>query len=152
MASASDKPDFVISVALQFIGSFDPDELTQRTGIQPTRSGRVGDPLKFGGPLRADHWAFRLGPREAYDLEALLVELVEQLQPGWEQIKQTAQELSLELRVGFVVEIKTNRGPIANFTPPVLAQLVDLGAELDIDQIVRRPPPDEADDDDWDDD
>jgi hypothetical protein len=141
--SASDKADFFISVALSFEGGpFDPEELTARIGVHPTHSGRAGETLKFGGPRRRDLWAIRVGPRDALDLEELLVELFEQLRPGWEQIKQVAQELRLELVIGFVVEIRTNTGPIAHFTPPVLAQLIDLGAALDIDLLVRRPRPD----------
>lgn len=127
----------VVSVSLWIQGtSFDPVDITNRVGIEPTISHRTGDPASLGRTQRRDAWAVRIGPRETLELEPLVKELIEQIGARTTQIRETCSELDLELCLSCPIVPKSTLIPSIHLSPDVLEWIVRLGAHLDIDVMI----------------
>jgi hypothetical protein len=127
----------VLSSSLWLGGaSFDPATITNRIGVEPTISRRVGDPASLGRTQKRDAWGVRVGPRESLDLEPLIRELMEQLTPYTTRIRETCVEFGLKPCISCPIEPKSTLVPSIHLMPDTLAWMVSLGAPLDIDVMV----------------
>ena len=127
----------VVSASLWLEGaSFDPTVVTDRVGIEPTISYRVGDSASLGRTRRRDAWGVRVGPRETLALESLIYELIERLAPHAERIRETCIDLSLEPCLSCPVELKSTLMPSIHLLPATLSWIEMLGAHLDIDVMI----------------
>lgn len=72
-----------LNVALEIVSSdTPPDEISDRLGLQPTKSSRVGEmELHSTGPYKDSRWILRLAARPAVDFTDLVEELLVQLDP-----------------------------------------------------------------------
>lgn len=72
-----------LNVALEIVSSdTPPDEISDRLGLQPTKSSRVGEmELHSTSPHKDSRWILRLAARPAVDFTDLVEELLVQLDP-----------------------------------------------------------------------
>jgi hypothetical protein len=128
-----------VSFYFAFYGdSFDPTEITRRLGIEPTKSFRTGDSIRLRSVLRTtDGWIFEIPPRETFDIEGMLRELQQHINVPPAVVKQTCQELKLEVAIECaVLQPVLLSTPDLSFPADFLGWASDLGASIDLDFIL----------------
>jgi len=126
-----------IEVELRLTGDgFLPDRLTSVVQIVPTKTWRFGDSVQ-GTALRRknDGWAYGLPPRESYEVEALLRELMDAIEPSRDRIIDAMKQFRLEASISFGIYIST-RSPACWFSAESIGRIAALGAGLDVDVII----------------
>lgn len=127
----------VLSASLWLRGRpFDPAVITDRIGIEPTISHRVGYPASLGRIHKRDAWGVRVGPREDLHLESLIRELMEQLVPYTARIRETCVEFGLDPCISCPIQPMSSLTPSIHLMPDILAWIVSLEAQLDIDIMI----------------
>lgn len=126
-----------MNVALRLRGEgFAPESVTREVGISPTKTWRVGDLLeKTAATRKDDGWVFALPYRHTYDMEGLLEELLNAIDPYKNRIIEVANRFALHREVSFGVYIIGQETPACWFAADTLRRLAELGAGLDIDLI-----------------
>jgi len=104
--------------------------------LAPTRTWRAGDIIgKSKLKRKQDGWAFGLPQREAIELDALLRELLDAVEPHKDRIAQAVSRFSLEIEVACAIYIR-DETPVCNLAAETIQRLAALGGDLDLDLIV----------------
>jgi hypothetical protein len=117
--------------------NFDPDEVTRRLGLEPTKSWKAGDLQVPGATIRhkVAGWRLRTPREKSFDVGPHVAALVESLKPLIPRINAVQQALQLEAEFSCVVYIK-DQSPAVYFERAVLDVVEALKAEIDIDIYV----------------
>jgi hypothetical protein len=112
---------------------FDPNEVTQLVGLEPTSTRRKAIPIP-----KHTWWKISIGRTEGelVDVYEMSSALVEKLTPHTQGILRAKQELKLEAILEVVLHISMNDSistPAIGFTPEVVSFLSAVGASIDID-------------------
>lgn len=140
---------------------FDPALLTAMLGIDPTSAHRRGEARgPSGRPAKSSAWELRGDYSDDYDSEALVLGLLDVVEPVSGKIAEARQRWGLECGVSLVVHIYAESdvdhdGPLElGFTAPglgfeasTIARLAALGAWLDVDQYIYDSRDDGMDED-----
>lgn len=135
------EPTPLMRVYLSVMGDFDPDDFTARVGLQPTRTWRRGErsavDSRFAGrtvPV-CDNWAFGLPEQRAFDLDALVDELLHLMDGRLTILGQVVLDLELTVSLTVVAEwnAATTSSPAIVLTAQQMSVLGALGAVLDVD-------------------
>jgi hypothetical protein len=128
------KPEIKVAFCLMGIG-FSPDEITSALGLQPTRTWRLDDSIC--GTLRRyqhDGWCLGLPCREEFNVEMVLSEMLDTIEPHLEPIKTLVDNYNLNSEISCGI-YTYGQSPILHFSADTLRRLCHTGAELDIDII-----------------
>lgn len=111
---------------------FDPEEVTRRLGLLPTRTWRLGDPVP-GTLLRrkSTAWLIDSGKEATVDLAEQATRV---LGPAFSQesaVSRLRQELGLTVTLSCAVYLENER-PDIHFSPDLLIGLTRLRAEIDV--------------------
>jgi Domain of unknown function (DUF4279) len=123
-------PEISIQFSLQ--GNFDPEALTRRLGLRPTRTWRRGDGRTAARAWEWDGWAVRAGPEHSVDLVDLTIRLVAHLEPHVDAISAACEECGLTAHLDLIA-LTTDTMPTVHFEPHIVSVLARLGVELDVD-------------------
>lgn len=63
-------------------GDFDPDELTRRLDVEPTRRCRRGEVLRSGRVRGHSSWWWKTEERVTFDSESVVIEVLDHFEPG----------------------------------------------------------------------
>jgi len=129
----------VIEVALKLTGQgFSPDHVTSVLQRAPTKAWRRGDLIQ-GTTLQrpTDGWAFGLPPRETHEMDAVLGELLDAIEPFRDRIVEAIKQFHLNAEVSFGVYVR-NETPAGWFSAENIRRIGILGADLDIDLILTK--------------
>jgi len=112
---------------------FDPDIVTERIGIQPSRILRKGSPLP-----RFSSWAFSSGKvtSEIVDVYELSSRVIATLAPHAEAIRSVMEDNDLSAFLEVVLHISMDESlstPAIGFDTSVVEFLAKIGASIDID-------------------
>jgi hypothetical protein len=121
-------------VALRLTGKgFQPEDVTAMTGVTPTETWRLGEFIGRSQLRRKnDGWAYGLSERKEFDMEILLLELLEELEPYKVRILDAVRAFELDVEISFCISFQ-EATPALVFDIETLQRLVDLRAALDID-------------------
>ncbi len=129
----------LVEVALRLTGQgFSPGDVTAMIQLAPTKTWRAGDSVQ--GTLlkrKNDAWVFGLPQRETYDLDAVVRELLNAIEPYAEKLAEAATHFSLEKEISFGIYINAET-PSGWFAADTLRRLASLGAHLDLDLILCK--------------
>jgi len=126
-------------------GSFDPDLVTAKLGVEPTSHYRAGDSIKDGkGRRRSDRWRVTIGPRETLKIDTMLSELLTHVAPGEDKLLAVCTELGVEATLTCAVEPTSALTPYILFPSDVIRWAADHDVEIDVDVMLWR---EENDDD-----
>jgi hypothetical protein len=129
----------------------DPESISERTTLTPTRVSHVGE--RLGPPpsrltKKASTWTFRVGEpdwTDVVDVNEALTTLFDRLAPGWDLLVELGRVLARDERSGAVVEVGVNIVCESqtgwNIPPATLEKIAALGASLDIVVDDYRPWP-----------
>jgi hypothetical protein len=127
-----------VSAYFRFFGeSFDPDEITRRLGVTPTKSFRVGDSIRLRSVLRTvDGWIVEIPPRETYELGGIIADLKGLIPVSGGAVKELCRDLELEAVCEFAVLQPSEKSPPnMDFPPPFIDWLSERGASINVDFI-----------------
>lgn len=128
---------------LGLFGDFDPDDLTARIGIVPTKSARAGEHVPGKVP-KTSIWRFS-SPHvegEVVDVGELSRGVVRALAPHADAIAKAREELGLAAWFEVVLHISTDDSistPIITFDQEVIAFVHRVGAGIDVDTYRNTP-------------
>jgi hypothetical protein len=126
-----------VGLYFRFYGdAFDPDEITRRLGVEPTKKFRLGEPITEDGRARwpSYGWIIEVGPRKALDIEDMLPELRERADVSPKAVKQLCADLNLDLVITCGVGVgEADDYPGMFFPADFLAWVVELGASVNVD-------------------
>jgi len=130
-------PKPIIEVALKLTGNgLVPEEATALIQLAPTKTWRLGDRVQETELRRKnDGWVFALPKRETYDMNTLLQDLLNAIEPYTDKIREAARVFRLDAEISCGVDIRgeTPAGWLASET---ISRIASLGASLDIDLIL----------------
>jgi Domain of unknown function (DUF4279) len=123
-----------LHVALEFLSSdMGPDEISDRLGLQPTKSWRAGDTETHSKvPHKDGRWILRLPPRPAVDFTDLVEELLVQLDPCKAEVAGLARDSGFSARLS-CVGYMTTIVPAVYFENELLVRIAGLGLALNVD-------------------
>jgi hypothetical protein len=114
-------------------GEFDPDEVTEATGLSPTSTRRKGERASERTTFRlsASEWAMdsALGPSEEFHKH--LEDVIDRLRPGWDALRALGQVH--QAGVTAAIYCREAQGPLVEVVPSVALALVELNATLGFD-------------------
>jgi hypothetical protein len=118
--------------------NFEPDEITEMIGLEPTSTNSKGDPLP-----KKHSWKFGLDEIEAdyIDIYEMSSELVSKLKPVSSKIVEAKEKFNLELVLQVVLWISTDETistPAIGFESDVIDFLDKVGATIDIDTYLTE--------------
>ena len=120
---------------------YEPDEITRRLGIEPTKMWRTGDPR--GIPERGVKWPrpgwwLELESQETLSIDGLLAELRQRVDVAGATVRQMCEDLHLEADITCVVyQPMDSSTPILDFPPDFMAWAVSMGASVNIDLYIQ---------------
>ena len=124
----------------------EPQHITERLGLSPSRGGRVGEPIIAGkGKRLTNAWILSIGPERSYVLDEQIDRLVAQLKPKTGEIARLRAELEVEARLYCAVYV-ADETPEIWFSPGAVAWAAEIGASVGVDLYVGadetylRPP------------
>jgi hypothetical protein len=122
----------------------DPDEITDSTGLTPSRAFRLGDPKpRTGIPHERGAWILESGLGESDEFHDHLDALLARMRPAWPTFVALGHRYDAELSVG--VFMRRAQGPLVEVVPDVVAAIAELNAAIWLDLYAF--PGDEPDDD-----
>jgi len=128
-----------VQIYFRFYGeSFDPDEITQRLGIEPTLKFRPGDPITSDGRGRRRRygWAVKVGGYDTIEIDGMLQELREQVSVSSFLVRKVCKDLDIEpVIVCGVGAERADIMPALYFPTDFLRWAAEMGASLDVDVL-----------------
>ena len=120
---------------------FPLDVFTERLGVQPTKTWKVGERVKPNDPknqkLRSyTAWHFEIETKESLDTEDVLRPLLEVFQSKTETINQLKEELILDVSLELVINIYDGYTPGLVIFPEFSKFAAEINACLDVDMYV----------------
>lgn len=122
-----------------FGADFDPDEVTEIVGLQPTKTMRRADPVpKHSG------WIVSEGKVEGdcIDIYDLSSSLIAKIAPYKAELVRAKRALGLDAVLEVVLWISTDESistPAIGFDSEVISFLSDIGASIDVDTYRNTP-------------
>lgn len=118
---------------------FDPDEVTEIVGLQPTETKRRADPIP-----KHSSWTVSEGKVEGdvIDVYDLSNSLISKIAPYKAEIIRAKQSFGLDAVLEVVLWISTDESistPAIGFESEVISFLSDIGASIDVDTYRNTP-------------
>jgi hypothetical protein len=114
----------------------EPQHITERLGLSPSRGGRVGDPIIAGqGKRLTNAWILSIGPERSLALDEQIERLIAQLKPKTREIARLREELEVEARLYCAVYV-ADETPEIWFSPGAVAWAGQIGASIGVDLYI----------------
>lgn len=120
--------------------NLNPEEITAKTGVIPTKTWREGDLISPRASIRYKHngWSLKSQTKlvnfeDADDLAEHVKEVLEKLHVGWQTFVEVGSRYHAEV---CCVVYTCGERPAIHFDRSILNQLSELNAELGIDLYV----------------
>ncbi|MEG0385698.1 MAG: DUF4279 domain-containing protein [Solibacillus sp.] len=120
---------------------FPLDIVTDRLGVQPTKTWKLGDRVKPNHPVNnmlCSHtgWRFEIDTEESLNSDDVLCPILDVFQSKTDIINQLKVELTLDVQLELVVHIYDGNAPALVIDPEFSKFAADINAILDIDMYV----------------
>lgn len=117
---------------------FPLDVVTERLGVQPTKTWKVGDKVRPNQPLKRFYtcWEYQIGPLETLVVEDVLDPLYDLFHPKVDIINELKEQYDLIVKIELVIEMENGRTPGLVISPEFSRFTSSLDAMIDIDMYV----------------
>ena len=117
---------------------FPLDVVTERLGVQPTKTWKVGERVKPNHPINQllrsyTGWHFEIETKESLETEDVLRPLLEVFQSKTDTINRLKEELILDVRLELVIQIYDGYTPGLVIYPEFSKFAAEINAFLDVD-------------------
>lgn len=118
---------------------FDPDKITAETGVIPTKIARIGEPIIFPAAkvqprinrkYKDNRWQVESQADPAGKLEAHLMSLMKQLEPGWSTLVELGNQYGATFSC--VVWDYNDARPEIYFDPSIIKRAAELNAGIEV--------------------
>jgi Domain of unknown function (DUF4279) len=118
-------------------GSFDPDEITRRLGVKPTRVSREGDPIgKTSKKRPCSAWELYSRLDETEPLERHVQDVLDQLDDNRAEFEKLSREFNGTMEVvGYFRECE----PGPSLEPEIVDRMAEYWLTLDCDFYCQHP-------------
>jgi hypothetical protein len=118
--------------------AIDPNEISERLGLVPTKTWRRGDVVREGQKPQADHhWVLKMAPRRSWDFNEPIEELLATVTPCAEELRELVRRDGVTAQLCLVGSL-FDSSPGFNLSNDTLATLADLGVSVDMDLYVME--------------
>ncbi len=127
---------FEISASLTITGlDFDPQDITDKLGIIPTKTWKIGDLIHPKGTIKRKHngWVLKSNLSKDNDLEAHIKSLLEQLQPVWDRVQEISHKYDTEISCVIYTDGEV---PSIHLDQEIINKSHQINAEIDIDLYI----------------
>ena len=136
-----DKTSLYAYILLSGNDDFPLDVVTERLGVQPTKTWKVGERVKPNHPMNQSlrsytGWRFEINTKESLDTEDVLRPLLEVFQTKTDTINQLKEELNLVVHLELVIQIYDGYTPGLVIYPEFSKFAAEINAFLDVDMYV----------------
>ena len=115
----------------------DPSEITERVGLQPSRSWRRGDD-KGTRTHRDNGWVLTTTPRPAWDFADPMAELLGWIEPSRKGIRDLIGSRPVSVRLSLVGYLGTD-APAIYLENGLIERIARLGLDLNVDLHLMGP-------------
>lgn len=123
-----------ITVHFTLTGKFNPDEVSEKLNIEPTKTWRVGEAIqKTLLSYKHDGWRLSSDEVETLELEEQLAKIWDIIQPYKSKIVDICAELDLVAEIACAVDLEDDQYPVLHFERESIKRISELNAEIDID-------------------
>jgi hypothetical protein len=123
-----------IIVHFTLIGRFNPDEVSEKLGISPTKTWRFGESIqKTLASYKHDGWRLSTNEVETLDLDKQLKKIWDIIHPFNSKIINICEDLKLDAEIACSVDVEGDQYPALYFERESIKRIAELNAELDID-------------------
>lgn len=129
----------LIEIALKLTGQvIFPKDVTEIVKLVPTKCWHVGEFVQGTLLQRKDSgWSYGLAPRETYDMDQMLSELLDALEPRLMEILNAMRQYNLKSEFSFGVFL-SDESPSSYFPKETMRRLCAFQASFDIDFILTE--------------
>lgn len=130
-----EQTSFYTYIKLTGNDDFPLDEVTERLGIEPTTTWRIGEKVRPHQPLERFYtcWKYKVGPVQSLDVNDVLVPLYERFHSKVDVINSLKKQYDLSVRIVVVIEIENGNKPELTIAPTFSQFASNFGAEIDVD-------------------
>lgn len=125
---------------LQFRGNddFPLEVVTERLGIEPTTTWKVGDRVRESMPLERFYtsWEYKVAKRETRYVEDVLQPIYDLFSTKATMICALKEELQMDVHIALVMEVEQGDMPGFEVTAAYSQFLSSIGASLDVDMYI----------------
>lgn len=116
---------------------FDPDYISEKLGIKPFETRKMGTPRKNGhGHYPFSEWACCRQTEPALDAEEQCRRIVRQLRPLIPQLQEIKKEYNVDYSIIIVPHIYIEENPILGFDSEIIEFCYRTGAEISVDMYI----------------
>ncbi len=127
-------------------GGFDPDEITNRLGIQPVHTKKLGEPLAPGcGSSTFSEWAACQQIAPAMDAGSQCASIVQTLAPHISTLREIKNEYNVRYYLMVVPHVYSEVAPALDFDSDVIRFCHETETEISVDLYVYEHGQEEAD-------
>jgi hypothetical protein len=135
---ADEAPTLRASITLATDSALDLSIISARTGVEAdlVRIAGAERAMSSGhslGPAPRSFWSHMTAPRQTYDLDLVLSELLDITESGEAEFRAVVAELDLEIWVSVHVHMECGSSPRGGVSLRSMERLLRLGADLDLD-------------------
>lgn len=120
---------------------FDPDQVTQHLGIQPTSIDASGARSDLNKPVLSSWELSTETVTGDFDVYKLTDDLIKKIEPAKDKILAICKSHNLSPRIGLVLELsvdKTESAPDVAFGARTIRFLADIGAFINVDYRLSK--------------
>jgi len=127
----------IMAEILIFGDDFEPSYISDKLGIAPTDFYIKGENLKYANKQR-DHtcWTWNTGYEISLDIEEQILQIVKIFSPKIDILDKLKSDLSLEYKVGVVINVENGESPAIFLSMRTLQFLNAIKSEFDCDLYV----------------
>ncbi|MBC6481736.1 MAG: DUF4279 domain-containing protein [Hormoscilla sp. GM7CHS1pb] len=124
-----------ILASFTLTGEFDPEEITNKVGIIPSETWRMGELIHPKGTIRHQQngWSLKSKLEKSAELEDHVKYVLEQLQPGWIPLAELCTQHDAEIDCVIYVNGQVTA---IHFDKRIIDLVNKLNAEIDVDLYV----------------
>ncbi len=123
-----------IKIHFSLTGKFDPNDITTTFDGLPTKTWRFGDLIERTiAKYKHDGWEVSSDEIESLDLNEQVKKLVDTLHPYSSELKEIIGKFNLYSEISCEIWVENDNYPAIHFDHQVLARILNLNAEIDID-------------------
>jgi len=123
-----------ITVHFTLTGRFNPDNVSEKLGISPTKTWRLGEPIqKTLLSYKHDGWCLSSDEVDTLDLDEQFTKIWNIIQPYNSTIVDICDELNLHAEIACAVDVEDDQYPVLHFKRESIKRISELNAEIDID-------------------
>jgi hypothetical protein len=128
----------IVWVSFDLFGTdFEPSELTELLGVDPTSNHRSGDEIGAGpGARHRDRWRITIGPTRTLEIGGMLSDLIERLSPAADLLKTAYSRFHVEGMITCGVERQSAEMPYLLFPGDILRWAADHDVAIAVDVML----------------